>query len=78
MTKSEVTILVMQIREKPKTQMSAEEITCGGNALKFYAAVRLRISRRGLIQTDDEVIQKLKKKLYLNVLYCSCRRGQTY
>lgn len=33
-----------------------EEVTCGGNALRFYAAVRLRLWRMGLIKTEDKVI----------------------
>jgi recombination protein RecA len=32
-----------------------KEVTCGGNALRFYAAVRLRLSRKGLIKTEDKV-----------------------
>ncbi|GAB2295573.1 hypothetical protein Dimus_029734 [Dionaea muscipula] len=46
-----------------------EEVTCGGNALKFYAAVRLRISRTGLLKDDNKVhglgicIQVVKNKL---------------
>lgn len=31
------------------------EVTCGGNALKFHAAVRMKIMRRGLIDTEREV-----------------------
>ncbi|WJX78329.1 hypothetical protein P8452_61565 [Trifolium repens] len=31
-----------------------DEVTCGGNALRFYAAVRLRLSRMGLIKTEDK------------------------
>ncbi|XP_078159016.1 DNA repair protein recA homolog 2, mitochondrial-like [Carex rostrata] len=64
-----IVIFVNQVREKPKSYLSAEEVTCGGNALKFYAAVRLRISRRGLIQTNDKVtginiaVQVIKNKL---------------
>lgn len=34
----------------------AEEVTCGGNALKFYAAMRLKISRKGLLMNEDKVI----------------------
>ncbi|KAG6769171.1 hypothetical protein POTOM_024787 [Populus tomentosa] len=33
----------------------AEEVTCGGNALKFYSAVRLRMIRTGLLKTGDKV-----------------------
>jgi len=31
------------------------EVTCGGNALQFYAAVRLKLLRRGLLKSDDKV-----------------------
>ncbi|KAI3412527.1 uncharacterized protein J3R85_017227 [Psidium guajava] len=31
-----------------------DEVTCGGNALKFYAAVRMRLVRMGLLKTDDK------------------------
>ncbi|GAB4843895.1 hypothetical protein Ancab_013859 [Ancistrocladus abbreviatus] len=45
------------------------EVTCGGNALKFYAAVRLRISRMGLLKMEDKIsglkicVQVVKNKL---------------
>ncbi|KAJ1692176.1 hypothetical protein LUZ63_008874 [Rhynchospora breviuscula] len=64
-----IVIFINQVREKPKGHLSAEEVTCGGNALKFYSAVRLRISRRGLVQTNDKItginitIQVIKNKL---------------
>lgn len=32
------------------------EVTCGGNALKFYASVRLNIRRTGLIKKGEETI----------------------
>lgn len=32
------------------------EVTCGGNALKFYASVRLNIRRTGLIKKGEEVL----------------------
>ncbi|XP_027177295.1 DNA repair protein recA homolog 3, mitochondrial [Coffea eugenioides] len=32
------------------------EVTCGGNALKFYASVRLNIKRIGLVKRGDETI----------------------
>lgn len=31
------------------------EVTCGGNALKFYASVRLNIKRIGLVKKGDQV-----------------------
>lgn len=45
------------------------EVTCGGNALKFYAAVRLRMIRTGLIKTGDKAtglgvcVEVVKNKL---------------
>jgi len=48
----------MQVRFSPKAfggRGPMEEVTCGGNALRFYAAVRLRLSRIGLIKTEDKV-----------------------
>lgn len=48
---------------------NADEVTCGGNALRFYAAVRLRLGRMGLLKTDDKVtglgvcVQVVKNKL---------------
>nr|CAD1828377.1 unnamed protein product [Ananas comosus var. bracteatus] len=45
------------------------EVACGGNALKFYAAIRMRISRKGLLQTEDKItgvgisVQIVKNKL---------------
>lgn len=31
------------------------EVTCGGNALKFYASMRLNVRRTGLVKKGDEV-----------------------
>jgi len=50
--------LHVQIRlgsKSVKEYGSVEEVTCGGNALRFYAAVRLRLSRMRLIKTEDKV-----------------------
>lgn len=32
-----------------------QEVTSGGNALKFYASVRLNIKRVGFVEKDKEV-----------------------
>lgn len=45
-----------------------DEVTCGGNALKFHAAVRLKIMRRGLIDTEQEVAFLRKWCLVINLL----------
>lgn len=48
-----------QVRSVPKYGHTfgghRDEVTCGGNALKFYAAVRMRLVRMGLLKTDDKV-----------------------
>ncbi|XP_058740367.1 DNA repair protein recA homolog 2, mitochondrial [Vicia villosa] len=51
-------VFVNQVRFSPRLfggHGPMEEVTCGGNALRFYAAVRLRLSRMGLIKTEDKV-----------------------
>lgn len=48
----------VQVRSNLRTFQSlgnVNEVTCGGNALKFYAAIRMRIMRTGLLKSEDEV-----------------------
>lgn len=33
----------------------ADQVTCGGNALPFYAAVRMKLIRKTLLKTQDKV-----------------------
>ncbi len=49
-------IFINQIRMKIGVMFGSPETTTGGNALKFYASVRLDIRRTGLIKNGDEVI----------------------
>ena len=49
-------IFINQIREKIGVMFGSPETTTGGNALKFYASVRLDIRRIGAIKDRDEVI----------------------
>lgn len=49
-------IFVNQIRMKIGVMFGNPETTTGGNALKFYASVRLDIRRTGAIKKGDEVI----------------------
>ncbi|KAK7396215.1 hypothetical protein VNO78_17061 [Psophocarpus tetragonolobus] len=65
-------VFINQIRLSPKSVKecgSVEEVTCGGNALRFYAAVRLRLSRLRLIKIEDKAegvlicAQVIKNKL---------------
>ncbi|SNT74423.1 recombinase RecA [Paracoccus seriniphilus] len=49
-------IFINQIRMKIGVMFGSPETTSGGNALKFYASVRLDIRRTGSIKDRDEVI----------------------
>jgi recombination protein RecA len=48
-------IFINQIRMKIGVMFGSPETTTGGNALKFYASVRLDIRRTGAIKKGDEV-----------------------
>ena len=49
-------IFINQIRMKIGVMFGSPETTTGGNALKFYASVRLDIRRIGSVKEGDEVI----------------------
>ena len=49
-------IFINQIRMKIGVMFGSPETTTGGNALKFYASVRLDIRRTGAVKVDDVVI----------------------
>jgi len=49
-------IFINQIRMKIGVTYGSPEVTTGGNALKFYASVRLDIRRIGSIKERDEII----------------------
>jgi recombination protein RecA len=49
-------IFINQIRMKIGVMFGNPETTTGGNALKFYASVRLDIRRTGAIKDRDEVV----------------------
>lgn len=49
-------IFINQIRMKIGIMFGSPETTTGGNALKFYASVRLDIRRTGSIKNKDEII----------------------
>ncbi|XP_043725144.1 DNA repair protein recA homolog 2, mitochondrial isoform X2 [Telopea speciosissima] len=51
-------IFINQVRSNLKSCQGfgrTNEVSCGGNALKFYSAVRLRILRRGLLKNENEI-----------------------
>ena len=49
-------IFINQIRMKIGVMFGSPETTTGGNALKFYASVRLDIRRIGAIKEGDEIV----------------------
>ena len=49
-------VFINQIRMKIGVMFGSPETTTGGNALKFYASVRLDIRRIGAVKDGDEVI----------------------
>ena len=49
-------VFINQIRMKIGVMFGSPETTSGGNALKFYASVRLDIRRIGAIKKGDEVV----------------------
>ena len=62
-----IVIFINQIRMKIGVMYGSPETTTGGNALKFYASVRLDIRRTGAIKVRDENIgNSVKVKVVKN------------
>jgi recombination protein RecA len=62
-----VCIFINQLREKIGVMFGNPETTTGGNALKFYASVRLDIRRMAQIKDGDEAIgNRVKVKVVKN------------
>ncbi|MGH8552113.1 MAG: recombinase RecA, partial [Methylococcales bacterium] len=51
-----IVVFINQIRMKIGVMFGSPETTTGGNALKFYASIRLDIRRIGSIKKGDEVV----------------------
>jgi len=56
-----IVIFINQIRMKIGVMFGNPETTTGGNALKFYASVRLDIRRIGAIKNGEEVIGNMTR-----------------
>src|ERR1700712_26078 len=62
-----ICIFINQLREKIGVMFGNPETTTGGNALKFYASVRLDIRRAAQIKDGDEAIgNRVKVKVVKN------------
>lgn len=63
-------IFINQIRHKIGVMFGSPETTTGGNALKYYASLRLDIRRRDKIQEGDDTIGNLTEvKVVKNKFY---------
>ena len=62
-----ICIFINQLREKIGVMFGNPEVTTGGNALKFYASVRLDIRRMAQIKDGEEAIgNRVKVKVVKN------------
>jgi recombination protein RecA len=56
-SKSNTTLIfINQVRQKIGVTFGPSEVTTGGNALKYYASVRLDVRRIGALKKDEEAI----------------------
>ena len=70
-------VFINQIRMKIGVMFGSPETTTGGNALKFYASVRLDIRRTGQIKKGDDVIgNETKVKVIKNKVAPPFRQAQ--
>ena len=70
-------IFINQLREKIGMMFGNPETTTGGNALKFYASVRLDIRSAGTIKEGEEVVgRETKVKVVKNKVAPPFRRAQ--
>ena len=70
-------IFINQLREKIGVMFGNPETTTGGNALKFYASIRLDIRRIGQIKNGDEVIgNKTRVKVVKNKVAPPFRKAE--
>ncbi len=76
--KSKATVIFLnQIRMKIGVMFGNPETTTGGNALKFYASVRLDIRRTGQIKTGEEIIgNRTKVKVVKNKIAPPFRQAE--
>ena len=72
-------IFINQIRMKIGVMFGNPETTTGGNALKFYASVRLDIRRTGAIKEGDEVVgNETRIKVVKNKIAAPFKQAETH
>ena len=71
-------IFINQIRMKIGVMFGSPETTTGGNALKFYASVRLDIRRTGAVKDGDEIIgNETRIKVVKNKIAAPFKQAET-
>ncbi|MGR5555822.1 recombinase RecA [Vibrio fortis] len=71
-------IFINQIRMKIGVMFGNPETTTGGNALKFYASVRLDIRRTGAVKEGDEVVgNETRIKVAKNKIAAPFKQAET-
>ena len=72
-----VCIFINQLREKIGVMFGNPETTTGGNALKFYASVRIDIRKSSPIKVGDEVVgNQVKVKIVKNKVAPPFRKAE--
>lgn len=70
-------IFINQLRDKIGVMFGNPEVTTGGNALKFYASIRLDIRPTAMIKEDDETVGRtVKVKVVKNKVAPPFRRTE--
>ena len=70
-------MFINQLRQKIGVVFGSPETTTGGNALKFYASVRLDVRRIGQIKVSDTVIgSRTRVKVVKNKLACPFQEAE--
>jgi recombination protein RecA len=70
-------IFINQLRHKIGVMFGSPETTSGGNALKFYASIRLDIRRIGSIKNGDEILgNRTRVKVVKNKLAPPFRKAE--
>lgn len=70
-------IFINQLREKIGVMFGSPETTTGGNALKFYASIRIDIRRSTQIKNGDDVIgNNIKVKIVKNKVAPPFKRAE--
>jgi recombination protein RecA len=71
-------LFINQIRHKIGVQFGSPETTTGGNALKFYASIRVDIRRIGSVKKGDDVVgNRVKMKVVKNKLAAPFRIAES-